>query len=107
MGLYANAIMKMVNQIGNPTITKSTTTAEQPKEGLDLSGLMMMLMMNSLFKQPPNAVTNKNPYATNFTAPANANPAGVPASFMAPGAGYDSNGMGQDYTYLMKLLFGG
>jgi hypothetical protein len=51
MGLYSDKIMQMVDQIGKPLKSTSTTTATAD-EGLDLGPILMMLMMKGMFKGP-------------------------------------------------------
>jgi len=52
MALYQDLIMDQIKNIGKPRESKSTTTqiAEPPKEGIE--GLMMLLMMMNMFKDP-------------------------------------------------------
>lgn len=54
MALYQDLIMDQIKGIGEPRETKSTTktVAEPQNEGIDIGGLMMMLMMMNMFKQP-------------------------------------------------------
>jgi hypothetical protein len=66
--VYAQKMIDMMNRTGQPTTTTTTgtTTATAPNEGLDLSGLMMMLMLNGMFKDKnPLASTGVNSDATN------------------------------------------
>ena len=60
MPLYQDLIMDQIKNIGKPRVSKSTTetTAEPPNQGLDIGGLMMMLMMMNLFKQPPTGLAS-------------------------------------------------
>ena len=52
MALYQDLIMDQIKNIGKPRESKSTTTqtTEPPKEGIE--GLMMMLMLMQMFKDP-------------------------------------------------------
>ena len=56
--VYAQKMIDMMNRTGQPMTTTTTgkstgtTTIKQPNEGLDLSSIMLMLMMNSMFKNP-------------------------------------------------------
>jgi len=92
--VYAQKMIDMMNRTGQPMTTTTTgkstgtTTVKQPNEGLDLSSIMLMLMMNSMFKDKKPVTTPPVVSATNFSSPVNMNPAGIPESYMAPEAGY-------------------
>lgn len=49
MSLYSEKLLDYIRNINSPIKTTSTTTANQ---GIDLSGLLSMLMMSQMFKQP-------------------------------------------------------
>jgi hypothetical protein len=59
MNTYAQKMVEMMNRTGQPMTT--TTTVKQPNEGLDLSGLMMMLMLNSMFKDKASTSIGTTP----------------------------------------------
>jgi len=54
MALYQDKIMDQIRQIGKPRESKSTTvqTAEPQNQPFDVGGLLMMLMMMNMFKDP-------------------------------------------------------
>jgi hypothetical protein len=52
MGLYSEKLLDYVRNINAPIKTTSTTTLNQPNEGLDIGSLLMMLMMGGMFKKP-------------------------------------------------------
>jgi len=54
MALYQDKIMDQIKQIGKPRESKSTTvqTAEPQNQPFDMGGLLMMLMMMNMFKDP-------------------------------------------------------
>jgi hypothetical protein len=49
MNPYAQKMRDMLARVGEPIVTK--TTVEPPKQKLDLGTLMMMLMMQGMFKK--------------------------------------------------------
>ncbi len=83
---YAQKMIEMMNRTGKPMTTTTTgkTTVTTPKEteGLDLSSIMLMLMMNSMFnpKKPSTtlgttpAPSGVNPLQNLPPAPATVNP---------------------------------
>lgn len=56
MNEYASKMIELMNRTGQPSTTTSTQTTKQPNEGLDISGLMMMLMLDKLFPGPKTSI---------------------------------------------------
>jgi hypothetical protein len=83
MGTYSDKILQMVDQIGKPIKSTSTTTATAD-EGIDLSGLLTMLMMSQMFK----------PASANLANAAIANPAATLGP-MNPGGTFGGNLLAQ------------
>ena len=73
MSLYSEKLMQAVRGLNDPIKSTSTTTV-QGNEGLDLSGILMMLMMNNMFKQP-TTTTPANQSALNLLSQQNLPPA--------------------------------
>lgn len=50
--LYAEKMLEMIRQIGQPLVSKGTSTTLYPErsEPLDISSLLMMLMFSDIFK---------------------------------------------------------
>lgn len=56
MSMYSQKLMEAVqNMTGNAPLKSTSTTTVQGNEGLDIGSLMMMLLMNGMFKKP-NAI---------------------------------------------------
>jgi hypothetical protein len=73
MSLYSQKLLDYVSNINSPIKTTSTTTLQQPNEGLDISSLLMMLMMGQMFKKPTAVSPNQS--ALNLLSQQNLPPA--------------------------------
>lgn len=51
MGLYSDAILKQMGQIGEPITSTSKTTVKPPGPAIDIMQLLMMLMFSGAFQQ--------------------------------------------------------
>ena len=67
MNLYAQKMVDMMRRVGEPQVT--TTEMTQPQEGLDLSSLMMLLAMQSMFKTPDEGIPSGIQAAMDAKAP--------------------------------------
>ena len=91
--VYAQKMIDMMNRTGQPMTTTTTgkstgtTTIKQPNEGLDLSSIMLMLMMNSMFKDKGN--TNQS--ALNLLSQQNLPPMRTDSSLSTLPTSYETN----------------
>lgn len=51
MGLYSDAILKQMGQIGSPVTSTARTTVKPPGPSIDIMQLLMMLLFSGAFKQ--------------------------------------------------------
>ena len=56
MGLYSEAILKQMGQIGEPLKSTSKTTVKPPGPSIDLMQLLMMLVFSGAFQQKPGTI---------------------------------------------------
>jgi len=106
---YASKLIDLLNRTGQPTTTtttsKGTGTVTTPGEGFDISSLISMLMMMSLFKQPNTQASPQS--ALNLLSQQN-----LPSPRLSTGLGALPNstvgtptgGTGLDVSQLLRLL---
>lgn len=109
--MYADKLLEMISQIGQPLVSKSTQQMTR-NEPLDISSLMMMLLFSDLFKKPEQVPTREQtplaPHAIHLAPFSQLLSEPTPAGAMGlmPGAGGPGGLTPQMLFQLMGMLGG-